>query len=378
MSTVVRLRGLPFETTEADLINFFTGLSVVSSVITHDLSGRPSGEGFVTFCDAESARAALSFDRQHLGRRYVEVFESDVNEMSAKTQVGYVAAQAQHTDCILRMRGLPFDCTAAQVVEFFSGFSITEHNVTLGVVADGKFAGAPSGEGWVQFPSSELAAAALRSKNKQTIGGSRYVELFPSTAADRDISRLKPGAKMGGGRGGMFGDNFGGQMMFANTWNAPQPGEAVVKMRGLPFSCTPHEVVEFFAPEFPVRADQVNLPIGADGRPSGQGFVTFSDRSLASRAVATKNRQYMGSRYIELSEDGHMGGGFEGDAGVFGGGPVSSRVPESMRASPYDPYGMPGGWGKDPWAAAASDPAVMGMFSQLMTMMKGGGKGSGW
>jgi len=378
MSTVVRLRGLPFETNETELINFFTPLPAVSAIITYDLSGRPSGEGFVTFADPGSAAGALAYNRQHLGRRYVEVFESTPQEMASKTNRGFQAAQAQQTDCVVRMRGLPFDVTAHQVVEFFAGFSITEHNVTLGMVADGKFAGQSSGEGWVQFPSQELAAAALHAKNKQMIGG-RYVELFPSTAADREISRLKSGAKggagaTGGGGGmgmaGMFDPTFAdpSAMMAAAAPTAFGGGGAMVKMRGLPYSCTPHDVVQFFAPEFELGIDQISLPAGSDGRPSGQGIVTFADSDEASRAIAAKNRQYLGSRYVELSEEGGYGG--------FGGGAARAPAPAAKRASPYDAYDPAGagGWGADPWAAAA-DPAMMGMLMQMMTMMKGGGKG---
>mmetsp|Transcript_98307 Transcript_98307/g.262718 ORF Transcript_98307/g.262718 Transcript_98307/m.262718 type:complete len:387 (-) Transcript_98307:24-1184(-) len=382
MSSVVRLRGLPFETNEAELINFFTPLPVVSAVITYDLSGRPSGEGFVTFADPGAAAGALAYNRQHLGRRYVEVFESTPQEMASKTNQGYQAAHAQQTDGVVRMRGLPFDCTPQQVVEFFAGFSITEHNVTLGIVADGKFQGQASGEGWVQFPSQELAAAALHSKNKQMIGG-RYVELFPSTAADREISRLKSGTKPGAGAtgggmgamgamGGMFDPGFGDPsalMAAAAPAAAFGGGGAVVRMRGLPYSCTPHDVVQFFAPEFELGIDQISLPAGADGRPSGQGTVTFADRDEAARAIASKNRQYLGSRYVELSEEGGYGG--------FGGGAARGPPPAAKRAAPYDAYDPAGagGWGADPWAAAAADPAMMGMLMQMMTMMKGGGKG---
>lgn len=371
MSMVVRVRGLPFETTEAELIGFFTGLPVTSAIITYDLSGRPSGEGFVTFGDAESAKAALSFNRQSLGRRYLEVFESTAEEMTSKASAGHAAAAAQETDSILRLRGLPFNCSISQVVEFFEGFSVSDRDVTLGIVADGKFAGQPSGEAWVQFASQEMALAALHGKNKQMIGG-RYVELFPSTTADRDTSRLKPGPKHGGS---MY---MQGGMPMQSGWSAPAPvgGDSVVKMRGLPFTVTAHDVVQFFAPEFPISAQQVSLTQGLDGRPSGQGFVTFSSRAIATRAATAKNRQYLGSRYVELSQEAssgmHFGGGFGG--GSFAGGPVvGGGGGAAARAQPYSAGGARG-WEQ---GGGSSDPAMMGMLMQMMNMLKGG-KGSGW
>ena len=45
-----------------------------------------------------------------------------------------------------------------------------------------------------------------------------------------------------------------------------------------------------------------SIRIGTDstGRPSGDGWISFASVQEASRAVMERNRQHLGSRYIEL------------------------------------------------------------------------------
>lgn len=91
---VVRLRGLPFSSTEVDIAQFFSGyhhllrlatlnhfqkkrifhlpdLDIVENGITiiTDHAGRNSGEAFVQFSSKEAAEKALQRDREVLGDR---------------------------------------------------------------------------------------------------------------------------------------------------------------------------------------------------------------------------------------------------------------------------------------------------------------------
>ena len=73
-----------------------------------------------------------------------------------------------------------------------------------------------------------------------------------------------------------------------------------VKMRGLPFRVSPEEVLSFFA-GFEIAADTLRLGSDAHGRPSGEGWLSFGSEEEAARAARERNRQYLGSRYIELT-----------------------------------------------------------------------------
>jgi len=46
-----------------------------------------------------------------------------------------------------------------------------------------------------------------------------------------------------------------------------------------------------------------SLFLGTDGRgrPSGEGWLTFETPDEALRCARERNRQYMGSRYLEIS-----------------------------------------------------------------------------
>lgn len=195
---VVRLRGLPFNCKDIDIIKFFAGLDVVDVLLVNK-SGRFSGEGFVVFASPMQADVALNRDRQNMGRRYVEVFRCkkqdyynavafEVNHegnydngrqnspppsQSSKSSVD--KEQLEYTE-VIRMRGLPFSVTKGEIIKFFGDFSVTEDKIHIACRADGK----TTGEAYVEFDSAEEAKRATLCKDRMTIG-TRYVELFPST-----------------------------------------------------------------------------------------------------------------------------------------------------------------------------------------------------
>eukprot|EP00803_Ostreobium_quekettii_P000932 evm.model.scf_2244.1 EVM.evm.TU.scf_2244.1 scf_2244:20202-21701(-) len=86
--------------------------------------------------------------------------------------------------------------------------------------------------------------------------------------------------------------------------SAPRPhvltDGSTVKMRGLPFRASKQEVLEFFA-EYEMIPDSLHIGVDRLGRPSGEGWLTFSNPNEARRAVRDRNRQYLGNRYLELS-----------------------------------------------------------------------------
>lgn len=74
--TIVRMRGLPYAATDADIRMFFDGFQLAEPAISRgkDRHGRPSGEAWVTFADGEgAARAVAVLDKAHMGTRYIEL-----------------------------------------------------------------------------------------------------------------------------------------------------------------------------------------------------------------------------------------------------------------------------------------------------------------
>jgi len=70
----VHMRGLPFDSSEDDIAQFFSPLNPVSIRIIYEPNGRPKGEADVDFATHDAATAAMAKHKQNMGRRYIELF----------------------------------------------------------------------------------------------------------------------------------------------------------------------------------------------------------------------------------------------------------------------------------------------------------------
>ena len=136
----------------------------------------------------------------------------------------------------MKLRGLPFQTKAPDIISFFTGFNLFEKSVLLGRnVNDGR----PNGFGALLFKSEQDCKRAMKEKQGQNIGH-RYIELSAMTYNEscefrklqRKISEMPP--KDGGG-----GLKLTGCVTFGNK-------ERALLLRGLPFRVTHEQVQEFF------------------------------------------------------------------------------------------------------------------------------------
>jgi len=202
----VRLRGIPFECTVEDIAMFFQGLNILDIVLLEQ-QGRAAGKALVLFSSAFDLPAALARDRQHIGRRYIEVFQGsrmdfydavyemrkrgdstsdfrssgsrkrsnrddDDDEDGNEKRSAVVASKGQG---VIRMRGLPFSANRADVLDFFRGYNVVADSVMFPTNSSGRV----TGEAYVAFDSASDARDAME-KNREMMG-SRYVELFMSS-----------------------------------------------------------------------------------------------------------------------------------------------------------------------------------------------------
>jgi RNA recognition motif-containing protein len=70
-------------------------------------------------------------------------------------------------------------------------------------------------------------------------------------------------------------------------------------MRGLPFRISNHDILDFFR-GFDILPQSVQIGMTSDGRSSGEAWVSFGSSEEAQRAIIEKNRQHLGSRYVEI------------------------------------------------------------------------------
>eukprot|EP00397_Hematodinium_sp_SG-2012_P027591 GEMP01028998.1.p1 GENE.GEMP01028998.1~~GEMP01028998.1.p1 ORF type:complete len:523 (+),score=158.39 GEMP01028998.1:41-1570(+) len=191
---VVRVRGVPFTATALEVATLFKQYGVTVSDIfmglqlTGPRAGTPDGQAFVSFRNAKTAESAMKKSQgTTLGSRYVELFKSSELELQQKLDAG--AAQEFDEEeygeddsgaGYVRLRGLPFCATAADIVEFFGPqFDLTEEEVIMKYNADQR----PSGECFVQLPTEETAITAKESLDRKHIGG-RYIEVIMSSYSD--------------------------------------------------------------------------------------------------------------------------------------------------------------------------------------------------
>jgi heterogeneous nuclear ribonucleoprotein F/H len=72
----------------------------------------------------------------------------------------------------------------------------------------------------------------------------------------------------------------------------------VLRLRGLPFSATKEDIVNFFR-DFELTEQNIHLVLKRDGLPSGEAFVEFKSAE-ESKAALKNDRMKIGGRYIEL------------------------------------------------------------------------------
>ena len=79
---IIKARGLPWSASADEVLAFFSECKVIGGTAgVHfgmNREGRPSGEAFIEVEDELDVEAALRKDKGHMGKRYIEVFESQV------------------------------------------------------------------------------------------------------------------------------------------------------------------------------------------------------------------------------------------------------------------------------------------------------------
>ncbi|PRW18353.1 G-rich sequence factor 1 [Chlorella sorokiniana] len=180
LSTLLRLRGLPFSCTEEEVLGFFEGSGKAVAVHLSTKNGKRSGEGYAEFETPEDAQKALAEKQHaHLSTRYIELFVAGEADLLAATSGGE-GARPTLRGHVVRLRGLPFNSTAQDVLAFFEGVETVggEAGIVFTCTPDGR----PTGEAYVALAGPEAQAAAL-ARHKEKIGA-RYIEIFESSRGD--------------------------------------------------------------------------------------------------------------------------------------------------------------------------------------------------
>jgi heterogeneous nuclear ribonucleoprotein F/H len=248
--------------------------------------GRSSGDAYAVFDTEEAAVEAMQYDKQKLGSRWVDLFQSNKGELYSLTSLGGImldeTTAAPKTPLValgdgysvVKLRGLPWSVTVEDVGTFLNGITVPTGGVHLMNSVNGR----PSGLAYVELNTEEDQAEALR-RDKQSIGG-RYIDVFACTQTELQ-ARLAGGLERAG-QGGM-GHSSSADAHF-------------VKLRGLPYQANEQQIAGFFQP---LHVVAVQVAFNASAQPSGFGFVQFRTPDDATGALSRSN-QVLGSRYVEV------------------------------------------------------------------------------
>lgn len=269
---VLRCRGLPYGTSEAQVVEFFEGFEISEGGVTipPDAMGRPGGEAYVQFASQEIATEAMGKDREKMGHRYIEIFKSSDSELRAAQNGGTKPLMPRGG-----MRGAGRPTPYDRGDRFMGG-----------------------GYGGRQLPM------------KGPRGGGMG------------------GYGMGGYDGGYggFGSYGGGSTGPTGMGFTSTTGHSV-HMRGLPFRATENDVLTFFAPLVP---SAIHIHFEPSGRATGEADVEFESHADATEAMK-KDKQHMEHRYVELFLQSEPEHGqtydpsydvYETPSGGGGGGPM--------------------------------------------------------
>ncbi|XP_043581341.1 RNA-binding protein fusilli isoform X2 [Bombus pyrosoma] len=305
---VVRARGLPWQSSDQDIAKFFRGLNVAKGGVALCLSpmGRRNGEALVRFVNKEHRDMALKRHKHHMGGRYIEVYKAsgeDFVGVAGGTSGEAHAFLSRGAQVIVRMRGLPYDCVAKQVLDFFLSGQKPCHVLDGedGVLFVKKPDGRATGDAFVLFAKEEDAVKAL-SKHRDCIG-SRYIELFRSTIAE--VQQVLNRA-------------IDPKQIVLPTPPIPQlppilPQHIItsgtrkdcVRLRGLPYEALVEHILEFMGEHSKNIVYQgVHMVYNAQGQPSGEAFIQMDSESSAYACASQRHHRYMiygkKQRYIEV------------------------------------------------------------------------------
>uniref|UniRef100_A0A3Q3JF20 RRM domain-containing protein n=1 Tax=Monopterus albus TaxID=43700 RepID=A0A3Q3JF20_MONAL len=301
--TVIRARGLPWQSSDQDIARFFKGLNIAKGGVALCLNaqGRRNGEALVRFINSEHRDLALERHKHHMGSRYIEVYKATGEEflkIAGGTSNEVTQFLSKENQVIIRMRGLPFTATHQEVLSFLGPESpVTDGSEGLLFVKypDGR----PTGDAFVLFSCEEYAQNALK-KHKQILG-KRYIELFRSTAAEvqQVLNRYMSTP--------LISTLPSSPIVPVPVLTTPPflPASSstrdCVRLRGLPYAAGIEDILEFMGEHTAdIKPHGVHMVLNQQGRPSGDAFIQMKSPDKAFMVAQKCHKKTMKDRYVEV------------------------------------------------------------------------------
>jgi len=193
-SATLKLRGVPFKCTEADVIKFFKPLNILDIRFPKDKKDRPSGYAFVDFADRQAAQDAMKKNGKKMKGRYIELF-TEVNDKPSDGNKKYnkngewLNKSDEPVDDIsesgrLFIRNLPYTCTEEDIQTLFEKYgTLSEINLPID-----KNNNKATGFAFVTFMMPEHAVKALSALDGKIFQG-RLLHLLPGRAQKSKVNK---------------------------------------------------------------------------------------------------------------------------------------------------------------------------------------------
>jgi RNA recognition motif-containing protein/inhibitor of KinA sporulation pathway (predicted exonuclease) len=294
---VIRMRGLPYESREPEIISFFKGIRIVEKNIAFlfNIDGKFTGEVFIKLMNIMDYREALSY---HLGEFYTKVIEvyescmedwikaSDSKLPEKRENVYSVRDEVSvfNYNCgFVHITGLSQKVTEKDIIGFFSNFQIVNKGIKRSIVS-----GKPSEEAFVVFVDQASAQASCNLADQKFAGRNIKIEVKDRAALEEFLNH-----------------NFINHNPFMQRENIPpiplDKRKMTLIMTGLPGDITREEILNIFRNNNIIDNELtfISTPTGAF---SGSILIPFEDETEAQKALKTKNLTYIRNKYVELFE----------------------------------------------------------------------------
>ncbi|XP_028392192.1 epithelial splicing regulatory protein 1-like [Dendronephthya gigantea] len=311
--TIAHVQGFSPNTTEFKLARFFAGLNIESGgiVLCPTVSHRQFGEAMVRFTNKEQRDLALNRSGMKFGSRIIEVSKASIQDYTRVMNQDYANGSPQglnkflhlavNDSVIVRMRGLPYNTKASEIVTFFGEESPVFHE-QQGVLFVYHPDGRPTGDAFVLFANAEHGKLAL-SKHRQTIG-KRYVELFQMSKQEViQVFTRHTIPNNGFSFSAIRGIRPAGVEPLNSVQNNAYLSNVrnIVRLRGLPYSASVQDILDFLD-EFAkyVSPAGVHMVYNYQSRPTGDAFIELKSAEHAQKASESLHKKHIGERYIEV------------------------------------------------------------------------------
>ncbi|KAH8582145.1 RRM domains involved in RNA metabolism [Cryptosporidium sp. chipmunk genotype I] len=189
---------------------------------------------------------------------------------------------------VVRLRGLPWKAAILDIIAFFNPIcKILVSDIAISYNKDGRM----TGEAYVLLPSIrayELSLTLLHGKRM----GKRWIEVLPSSTQEFLICLQITNLRKQSQNPPLFTDST-----FDRYCN-----RSVLRLRGLPWSTTELEIVQFFISGgiYDLNISDVFLGITENQRASGEAWIILPHKCDAFETQRILNRRIIGKRYIEV------------------------------------------------------------------------------